>query len=101
MAFAQAHPEHAHHFSFYRTQQVPYGYGQNQGYPMPSYGPPPPGYHEPEYVPAYTPQGPNKTNPDQNYAAAPPSGPPPPPNAAFAPPAGPSVPERAAGSWRA
>lgn len=43
MAFAQAHPEHAHHFSFYRTQQVPYGYGQNQGYPMPAYGPPPPG----------------------------------------------------------
>ncbi|KEF59528.1 uncharacterized protein A1O9_04372, partial [Exophiala aquamarina CBS 119918] len=82
IAFAQAHPEHAHHFSFYRTQPAPYGYQ------MPTYGPPPPAYHEPEYVPAYTAQGPNKTNPDQSYA--PPTGPPPP--NAFPPPAGPSVP---------
>lgn len=40
------------------------------------YGPPPPAYGEPEYVPAYTPaQSANKVDPDQRFN--PPTGPPP------------------------
>ncbi|KIX01550.1 uncharacterized protein Z518_09276 [Rhinocladiella mackenziei CBS 650.93] len=73
MAFTQQYPQYANQFSFYRHAQTPYGHGQ--AYPMGSYGPPPPAYGEPDYVPAYTSQGPNKVDPDQNYA--PPSGPPP------------------------
>ncbi|OAG40970.1 hypothetical protein AYO21_04812 [Fonsecaea monophora] len=83
VAFLQQHPEYANQFAFYRAQQeqVYYSYapGSGQAYQMGGiYGPPPPAYHEPEYVPAYTPPqetGPNKINPDQRYD--PPSGPPP------------------------
>ncbi|OAL37477.1 hypothetical protein AYO20_03326 [Fonsecaea nubica] len=83
VAFLQQHPEYANQFAFYRAQQdqVYYSYapGSGQVYQMGGmYGPPPPAYHEPEYVPAYTPPqetGPNKVNPDQRYD--PPSGPPP------------------------
>ena len=44
-AFAQAHPEHAHHFSFYRNNRQPgqYGYAPGQTYQMEHYGAPPPG----------------------------------------------------------
>ncbi|EXJ74124.1 uncharacterized protein A1O5_02418 [Cladophialophora psammophila CBS 110553] len=86
-AFLQQHPQYANQFAFYRAQQErvgPYGSysyapGSGQAYQMGGmYGPPPPAYHEPEYVPAYTPpqkNGPNKVDPDQRYN--PPSGPPP------------------------
>ncbi|KIV89769.1 hypothetical protein, variant [Exophiala mesophila] len=43
-AFAQAHPEHAHHFSFYRNARPgQYGYAPGQTYQMGHYGAPPPG----------------------------------------------------------
>ncbi|KAL2444217.1 hypothetical protein ABEF95_015941 [Exophiala dermatitidis] len=110
MAFAHQHPQYANQFSFYRNQNTPYGYGQGrqtpyayghgQAYPMGAYGPPPPAYGEPDYVPAYTPPAGNKVDPDQNYA--PPSGPPPSNDAAGAssgppppPTDGPSQPPRA------
>ncbi|KIV89768.1 hypothetical protein PV10_07147 [Exophiala mesophila] len=71
-AFAQAHPEHAHHFSFYRNARPgQYGYAPGQTYQMGHYGAPPPAYHEPEYVPVYTPAAPNKTDPNQTYTAPP------------------------------
>lgn len=114
-AFAQAHPEHAHHFSFYRNTRQPgqYGYAPGQAYQMGHYAAPPPGkspparrpfrfslrsiltmillpaYHEPEYVPAYTPAVPNKTDPNQAYAAPPASNP---TDGYQQPPAGPSQP---------
>ncbi|EXJ78312.1 hypothetical protein A1O3_09473 [Capronia epimyces CBS 606.96] len=93
LAFAQQHPEHANQFSFYRNRQSPYGYGQ--AYPMAAYGPPPPAYTEPDYVPAYTPPAPNKVDPDQNYS--PPPGPPPSNTGASVAPLtdGPSQPPRA------
>ncbi|KAK4942339.1 hypothetical protein LTR10_017946 [Elasticomyces elasticus] len=75
IAFAQRYPQYAHQAGFYRTTQTPYGHGH--AYPMGAYGPPPPAYHEPDYVPAYTPQAPNKVDPDQNKQFVPPYGPPP------------------------
>lgn len=100
MAFAQRYPQHAHHLSYYPAQQAPYGHGP--AYAMGAYGPPPPAYHEPEYVPAYTPEapkGPNKVDPDQNYV--PPTGPPPTTAelAVPSPAGGPSQPPRAASRY--
>ncbi|ETI25900.1 hypothetical protein G647_02677 [Cladophialophora carrionii CBS 160.54] len=85
-AFVHQHPQYAGQFSFYRAQQAQagpggygygrgqsYGYAHGQAYQMGGmYGPPPPAYNEPEYVPPYS--GPNKVDPDQRYS--PPSGPP-------------------------
>ncbi|OAP63586.1 hypothetical protein AYL99_02813 [Fonsecaea erecta] len=95
VAFLQQHPQYANQFAFYRAQQErvgPYGYsctpGSGQAFQMGGmYGPPPPAYHEPEYVPAYTPpqeNGSNKVNPDQRFE--PPNGPPPSPANAAAEP---------------
>ncbi|KIW19999.1 hypothetical protein PV08_00574 [Exophiala spinifera] len=80
MAFAQQYPQYAAQAGVYsiaaRPMYHPYGPGQ-QAYPMGAYGPPPPAYHEPDYVPVYTPPSGNKVDPDQNRHYTPPSGPPP------------------------
>ncbi|KAK5556857.1 hypothetical protein LTR46_005369 [Exophiala xenobiotica] len=98
MAFAQQYPQYAQQVGYYRATPTYHPYAQGQAYHMGAYGPPPPGkspsmvnketmarkadqriiaYHEPDYVPAYTPQGPNKVDPDQSRQYAPPAGPPP------------------------
>jgi len=77
MAFAQQYPQYAQQVGYYRATPTYHPYPQGQAYHMGAYGPPPPAYHEPDYVPAYTPQGPNKVDPDQNRQYAPPAGPPP------------------------
>ncbi|KAL6244455.1 hypothetical protein RBB50_008697 [Rhinocladiella similis] len=92
LAFAQRYPQYAAQAGVYsmaaRPMYHPYGPGyqgggHGQAYQMGVYGPPPPAYHEPDYVPAYTPPGGNKVDPDQNRHYPPPSGgpsqPPPPP----------------------
>lgn len=85
-AFYAAHPNLPESQRFHAQQQGTFyrpGWGDSrahgQAYAMGPMGygqPPPPAYPHDDYVPAYTPpQGPNKVDPNQNYA--PPPGAPP------------------------